>query len=145
MGDRTGSGAPWHLWVVGVVGLLWGAMGAFDYMMTQTHNEQYLAEFTPEQLAFFTGFPGWIVTTWAIAVWGGVLGVILLLMRNRLAALVLLVSFLAMLITAIHNFGFANGYEIMGMFGAVFSAVIFFVSLFLAMYSRALAHSGVLK
>ena len=28
--------APWHLWVVGVVGFLWSAMGALDYVMTQS-------------------------------------------------------------------------------------------------------------
>ena len=63
---------PWHLWAVGVVGLLWSAMGAMDYVMTQTHNEAYMSAFTPEQLAFFYGIPIWAVATWAIAVWGGV-------------------------------------------------------------------------
>lgn len=24
--------APWHLWVVGIVGLLWSAMGALAYL-----------------------------------------------------------------------------------------------------------------
>ena len=35
---------PWHLWVVGVVGLLWSAMGAMDFVMTQTRNESYLSD-----------------------------------------------------------------------------------------------------
>ena len=46
--------APWHLWAVGIVGLLWSAMGAFDYLMTQTENESYMARFTPEQLEVLT-------------------------------------------------------------------------------------------
>ncbi len=145
MGDRTGSGAPWHLWVIGVIGFLWSGMGAFDYFMTQTNNEIYLAQFTPAQLEFFTGFPLWLNALWAIAVWGGVIGAVLLLLRNRLAAPVFLLSFLSMAITAIHNFGFANGYEIMGSVGAGFTGLIFLVALFLVLYSRAMARSGVLN
>lgn len=45
---------PWHLWLIGVVALLWNAMGAFDYVMTQTRNDAYTSNFTAEQLAFFT-------------------------------------------------------------------------------------------
>ena len=72
---------PWHLWVMGVVALLWSAMGALDYVMTQTMNEAYMSQFTPEQLAFFTSFPTWVVAAWAVAVWGGVLGATMLLMK----------------------------------------------------------------
>ena len=31
---NTATKAPWHLWVVGVVTLLWNAVGIFSYMMT---------------------------------------------------------------------------------------------------------------
>ena len=37
---------PWHLWVVGVLSLLWNMIGAFDFYMTQTHNAAYLKNFT---------------------------------------------------------------------------------------------------
>ena len=68
--------APWHLWLVGILGLLWNSVGAFDHLMTQTRNESYMGQFTPEQLEFFYGFPTWLVAFWALAVWGGVLGVV---------------------------------------------------------------------
>ena len=41
---------PWHLWAVGVVALLWNAMGALDYVMTQTRNEDYMSGYTPSAL-----------------------------------------------------------------------------------------------
>jgi hypothetical protein len=40
---------PWHLWVIGIVALLWSGMGAMDYVMTQTRNAAYMSAFTPEQ------------------------------------------------------------------------------------------------
>ena len=42
----TSLKTPVHLYVVGVASLLWNAGGAFDYFMTQTKNEEYMANFT---------------------------------------------------------------------------------------------------
>lgn len=133
---------PWHLWVVGILGFLWNSMGAFDYLMTETRNESYMSRFTPEQLEFFYGFPVWLVAFWAVAVWGGLLGTALLLMRKRLAVPVLLVSFLSMVVTAIHNFLVSDGLEVMGGTGLVFSLLIFAFALCLWLYARALAQRG---
>ncbi len=51
---------PLHLWIVGALSLLWNAVGAFDYLMTQTRNQAYMSDFTPEQLEYFYGFPAWV-------------------------------------------------------------------------------------
>ena len=136
---------PWHLWLVGILALLWNAVGAFDYLMTQTQNAGYMSQFTPEQLEFFYGLPTWVVASWALAVWGGVLGTILLLLRKKLAVGVFLVSFLCMMITSIHNYLLSNGLEVMGdPFSMVFSALIFVFALCLFLYARAMAQRGVL-
>jgi len=136
---------PWHIWVIGIISLLWNAMGAMDFVMTQTKNEDYMSAFTPEQLEFFYGFPIWLVVFWAVAVWGGVLGSILLLLRKSLSVWVYFASFIAMLVTSIHNFGFSNGLEVIGdTFSLVFSAVIFVVAFGLYMYARVMYQKGVL-
>lgn len=137
---------PWHVWVVGVVALLWNAIGAFDYVMTQTRNPQYMAAFTQQQLDYFYGFPAWVVAAWAIAVWGGVLGAVLLLLRRRLAVPVFLASLVAMVITTVHNFLLSNGLEVFSdTFSRVFTALIFVVAVALYLYARSLADKGVLR
>ena len=137
--------APWHLWAIGIVALLWNAMGARDFVMTQTKNEAYMSGFTSEQLEFFYGFPFWLVAVWAIAVWGGVLGALLLLLRKRLAVPVFLASFVAMVITTIHNYGFSNGLEVIGdPFSLSFTAVIFLIALALFLYARAMQKREIL-
>lgn len=137
---------PWHLWVVGILALLWNVMGAFDYLMTQTKNAAYMGQFTPEQLEFFYGFPAWVVSAWAIAVWGGVLGSLLLLLRRGLAYGVFLVSFVALAVTTFHNFVLTNGLEAMGGAGTLmFSALIVVVAILLIVYSGAQKKRGVLN
>ena len=136
---------PWHLWLVGVLGTLWNLVGAFDYLATQTENESYMSQFTPEQLEYFYGFPTWVVAFWALAVWGGVAGTILLLLRKRVAATVLLVSFVSMVITTIYNFLLSDGLEVMGGAGPLaFTAMIFIFGLGFWMYARAMVQRGVL-
>jgi hypothetical protein len=137
--------APWHLWVIGVIALLWNAIGANDYIMTETKNQRYMSGFTPEQLAFFYGLPAWVVAAWAIGVWGGVLGSLLLLFRRRLAVWVFLVSLLGVVVTAFHNFVLSNVMSVMGGASAVvFMAVIFLIALGLYLYARAMNKRGVL-
>ena len=137
---------PWHIWVVGIVSLLWNSIGAMDFVMTQTKNEAYMSAFTPEQLSFFYGLPTWTVIAWAVAVWGGVIGSIVLLMRNRFAVHVFLFSFIAMVITSFQNYVLSNGLEVIGdTFALVFSAVIFVVALLLYLYARSMNQRNILK
>lgn len=144
MAEAQTQATPRHIWIVGILALLWNLMGAMDYVMTQTKNEAYMGQFTPEQLEFFYNFPAWLVAFWATAVWGGVLGAVLLLVRKKLAFPVLLVSFLCMVVTTIHNYGFAGGADIVGGAGLIFSIVIFVVALALVFYARRMVRNGVL-
>jgi len=126
------------------VALLWNLFGAMDYVMTETKNDAYMSQFTPEQLEFFYSFPAWLVAFWAIAVWGGVFGAVLLLMRKKLAVPVLAVSFLSMVVTAIHNYGLAGAADIIGGMGLLISVVVFVVALGLVLYARRMAGRCVL-
>ncbi len=136
---------PWHLWVIGVVSLMWNAMGAFDFVMTQTRNEAYMSSFTPEQLSFFYGFPAWVVAAWAVGVWGGVLGSLMLLFRRRMAVWIFLASLAAIVITTFQNLVLSNGMAVVGdAFSLGFTAVIFVVALALFLYARAMLKRNIL-
>ena len=137
---------PWHLWVIGVVTLLFNAGGAFDYVMTQTRNVEYMAQFSEAELAYFYSFPSWVQGCWAIAVWGAVLGSALLLMRSRWAASAYAVSLIAMVVTFAHNFVLADVkmYDVVGSEAIYVSAVIAIVAIAVFIYARVMAQRGVL-
>ena len=107
--------------------------------MTQTRNEAYMSNFTPEQLSFFYGIPAWADATWAIAVWGGVFGSLLLLFKRRLAVWVFLASLVGLVVTAFQNYVLSNGLQIMGdPFALAFTGLIFLASVGLYLYARAM-------
>ena len=138
---------PWHLWVVGIVSLLWNAVSAFDYLMVQTRSEKYMSNFTPEQLDYFYGFPVWATSAWAVAVWFSVLGSILLLARSRHAVVVFALSFLGMIATSSYSFLLSGGLksELLGATALAFSLAIAVVGLLLILYARAMRQRAILR
>jgi uncharacterized membrane protein YczE len=140
----TARRAPWHLWVVATIGLLWNAVGVVDHFMTQARRASYMGRLAPEQLEILYSLPTWLVGFWTLAVWGGAIGAALLLLRKRLAAPALLVSLLAMLATGIHNFLSASGLYRTGGTTPAFVVLIFLMALGLWLYAIAMSRRGVL-
>lgn len=136
---------PWHLWVVGFVSLLWNGMGVADYTLTQIRFDPYLASFTEDQLAFFYGFPGWIVANWAVGVWSALAGSVLLLLRSKWTVWVWALSLAALLIGSVYWYGFTNAYEVTGPWAAIFNGVLVIVAALLFFYAQGLAKKGVLR
>ncbi|MGX7951945.1 hypothetical protein ACWPM1_05195 [Tsuneonella sp. HG249] len=104
------SKTPMHLWIVGILSLLWNAFGGYDYTMTQMRDPGYLG-MVSEQMgmsvaeigAFFDSFPVWANVLWALGVWGSVLGSILLLARSRHAVTAFLVSLIGAALSFIYQ------------------------------------------
>lgn len=105
MSDAAISKTPWHLWAVGVLGLLWNSFGCYDYYMTQTAGDAYLTQagMSAEQIAFAHNSPAWMTAVWAIGVWGALAGTVLLLMKNKLALPVFIVSLAAYVLSVIYS------------------------------------------
>jgi hypothetical protein len=138
--------APPYLLIVGVLALLWNAIGAFDYVMTETRNSSYMSSFTADQLAYFNSFPKWAIATWALGVWGGVIGSLLLIFRRRLAVVVFTVSLLSVALTFIYNFVLSDGLRIMGGTGALLMPrVILLIGALLLLYSRRMVKNEALR
>ena len=138
---------PRHLWVVGVSSLLWNAMGALDFTMTQLKNETYLKGFTPEQLAYLYRIPFWAVVAWGLGTWGSFIGSGLLLARKGLAFQLFVASLVGAVITFTYNYLLSDGLKIMGggVGAVIFSSVIVLIVVLLLFYSRAQRRRGVLR
>jgi hypothetical protein len=141
MAGRT----PWHFWVVAILALLWNGMGAYDYVMTQTENAAYLAMFTPEQVEYFTSWPLWFDTVWAIGVWAAVLGAILLILRRAWAAWLFALSLLAVIIYAVYTLASPDARAVLGAFMMGSCVLMVVVAAFEYFYSQAMKKRGVLR
>ena len=78
--------------------MLWNGLGCIDYLMTETANRTYLARMPADQIAYMHALPAWLTGMWAIGVWGGLAGSILLLMRSRHSVVLFALSFVGAVI-----------------------------------------------
>ena len=143
--DVSRSARPKHLWIVGVLSLLWNSVGAFDYLASQLRLEFYMSQFTPEQLDYFYSFPSWAVAAWACGVWGSFAGSIGLLFARGWAVWAFGISLAGLAVTTIYNFGMSDGMEMMGATGAAFTVVLWVIAIALFAYSLRQKGRGILR
>lgn len=152
--DEGGDGdnAPWHLWVVGTLVLLFTLFGAYDYVMSQSGNLAYMKAMVEPfgidaavAVDYFSGFPLWADLAWATGIWAGVGGAVLLLLRRALAYPVLLLSLAGLVLS--NAYGVANPVPGMTDTTATYAtvAVVFAVMLAITLYARSMRDSGVLR
>lgn len=103
MTDVSSNKAPWHLWVVGILALLWDGFGAFDFIATVTHFMPYLSQFPPAMLEYIATVPGWMWVVWFASVFAGLAGAVLLLLRRRLAVPAFAISLAGVVISGIDS------------------------------------------
>lgn len=137
--------APIHLWIVGIISLLWNAVGAFDYSATQMKLDFYMSQFTPEQLDYFYAFPAWVDAGWALGVWGALLGSLALLMRKAFAVWLFGISILGMAATSVYTFVLTDASGVAEQGALMFTIVIWVIALFLFFYAKAMATRRVLS
>lgn len=87
-------------WIVAIAGLIWNLMGSMNYIM-QT-NPETVAQMPDVYQMIINGRPSWATAGFAIAVFGGSVGCILLLLRKNVAVPVFMLSLAGIVLTVIH-------------------------------------------
>ena len=136
------AATPKHIWIVGILSLVWNAFGAFDYVMTNTRNAAYLANFPPGMMDIIDAFPVWVMAAWAFGVWGALAGSVLLLLRSRHAVMAFSLSLLGLAASTFYQFGI-DAPEVMGM--NAMTLIIWIIAVLLLLYSIRLRGDRVLR
>ena len=148
-GETQGAAkTPAHVPIVGVLSLLWNSYGAYDYAMTQLKGDAYMqaAGMNAVQIAYVHTLPVWNTAAWAMGVWAGVLGSILLLARSRFAVWAFAASLAGLVASLIHTYvvdqaaSRAAGAQAPG-----FSAMLLAVCIGLLFYAARVTRAGHLR
>lgn len=128
--------ATWY-WIVAVLALIWNIMGVLAYLANAFITEEIKAEYTAEQLALIEARPAWVTAAFAIAVWGGLLGCIALLIRKKWARPLLVISLLGILAQTGYNLFATNAAEVFGqMQGLIMPLIVVVIGIILVMVAR---------
>ena len=151
MQEAVSARTPAHLWIVGILATLWNAFGAYDYVMTRMRDTDYLAGMMPgvdpnTVLSWIDAFPIWAQFGWALGVWAGLLGSVLLLARSRWAVWAFALSFVGALLGL--GYQIAGAPPLPGAEGVMFEImplVIILIAAALLLYAWNMHKKGVLR
>ena len=133
--NSTIKPATWF-WIVSALALVWNLMGVMAYLVQVTMSPEAMAALPENQRLLYQSTPSWATGAFAIAVWGGTLGCILLLLRKKLASLLLIVSLLGVLVQLYHSFFISNSFAVFGPGGMIMPGMVVVFGIFLIWFSR---------
>jgi uncharacterized membrane protein len=137
MNDKALVSVHWSFWVIGVVGLVFNLMGCINYVSQM--NAENVAAMPDVYRAIVETRPAWGTGAFAIAVFGGLLGCLLLLLRKSVATYLFVVALVAAVLAQIPFLGMAD-FPVEAWIGW---ASQLGVGAFLVWYSRQAAKKGV--
>lgn len=127
---------PVWFWIVAVVALLWNAMGALAYIGQAYMTEEMLATMSEAEQELQLNRPAWVTAAFAIAVFGGTLASIAMLMRKKLAYLLFIISLAGVLVQNIHGFFLSNTLDVMGPQAVYFPILVIIIGVVLILISK---------
>jgi hypothetical protein len=127
--------APWHLWVVAVLTLLWNASGAYTILMARAGQ---LAGLSADEAAYYAAQPFWFVLVVDVALFSPIAGAIALLLRHRSAVWLFGLSLAAVLISDIYDFAAGTSRALANDAAMIVTGLIALIAILQLLYARAM-------
>ena len=138
MKDETVGGVHWSFWVIGAVMLIWNVMGVINFFVQM--NPDIVAAYRESERAIIEGRPAWATVGFAIAVFGGALGCLLLLFRKSAAYYLFIASLLGVIVAMTHAIGIGIDFGFGEVLGIILMPLV--VAAFLIWYSKQAESKG---
>ncbi len=146
--SETGSvraATPWWFWVISGLALVWNLMGVMAFFVDLSTSHADMIDLYGQKVADAAkAQPVLITAAYGLAVFGGAIGCLLLLLRQKLAIWALLISLLCVLIQQIYSRFII---DIMGEFSMgnqIMYASIPIVAFFLFWFARKMAAKNII-
>ena len=101
MNEETTNSVHWSFWVIGTVALIWNVLGSINFFVQMSPGA--LEAYRDSERAIVEGRPIWATSGFALSVFGGAIGCLLLLLRKRIATYVFAASLVGTIITMVHT------------------------------------------
>lgn len=129
--------------MTGMLALMWNLIGVMTYLMEVMMTPETLAELPPAEAALRTDIPVWVTSAYAIAVFGGTLACVGLLLRKAWAVPLFAVSLLAILGQMGHALLLTEMLAVLGPTSAIVPIMIIAIAVVLLWYSVVVKQNGI--
>jgi hypothetical protein len=106
------------------------------YIAQVTMSQEALAGLPDAERSLYENMPAWATGAFAVAVFAGAIGSLLLVLRNALALPVLIISMAGVLVQMTHNFFMADALEVMGPASAIGPVIVIIIGAYLIWFAN---------
>ncbi len=132
---------PIWFWIVSALALIWNLMGVANFIMQVTMTPEVLAALPEAERVLYESSPTWANIAFAVAVFGGSLGCLLLLLRKQLATAFLVTSLAGVIVQMIHSV-LSDAFEVYGPGGMIMPIMVIAVGALLIWLSISAIKKG---
>ncbi|MFK5957885.1 MAG: hypothetical protein QM495_03330 [Lutibacter sp.] len=140
MTNSTNKPTP-TFWIIGITTLIWNIMGVSAYLSQAYMTDAILKALPKADQMYYSNVPAWVTAAFAIAVFAGTLGCIILLFRKKWALFLFILSLIAVLVQFVYNF-FIQDYMEISLINLIMLIMVIGIAVFLIWYSKKSKENG---
>ena len=138
MNNKNVNAVHWSFWVIATFMLIWNVMGCINFFVQM--NPNMVASYRETEQAIILDRPSWATVAFAVAVFGGALGCVLLMFKKFTAFYLFVFSLLGVVVTIIHTLSIGIEFSIGEVIGIILMPLV--VAVLLIWYSIYVKNKG---
>lgn len=139
------SKIPFNYWLIAMVAVIWQSTAAKTFIVRPGVIPAQFAVLPEAQQRIFDAMPSWLVITYGIAMFGGLLGSFALLLRRRFATPLFALSLIALVVHTLCVYLLTPAWDMGEGSGLPMTLLIVFIAMFLLSYSSNAGRYGWLR
>ena len=84
-------------WLISTLALIWNLIGVFNYLTQAFMTDEILASLPQDQQLMYQEVPAWVTAAFAVAVFSGTIGAVLMLLKKKIATTFFILSFIGII------------------------------------------------
>ena len=127
---------PIWFWIVTIFMLLWNIMGVMTFFQYMFISDETLAAMPDNERALYGEYPMWTNIVFAMAVFGGTMGSIGLLLKKKWARTMFIISLIGIIPQMIHNVFMTGSMEVYGPGSLIMPILVVVLGIFLLWFAN---------
>jgi hypothetical protein len=121
--------SPQWFKITAIVAIIWNLMGVIAFIAHVMMTPEMLAELSQAEQMLYKNTPAWALFAFALSVFAGMLGSIVLFMKKAYALIVLILSLIGVLVQMFHSFFMIDSIEVYGPGGMIMPIMVIIISI----------------
>ena len=123
-------------WLISTLALIWNLIGVFNYLTQAFMTDEILASLPQDQQLMYQEVPAWVTAAFAVAVFSGTIGAVLMLLKKKIATTFFILSFIGIISQMSYGLLINENTDSYGPIGLLMPLMIISIGGYLIWYSK---------